>query len=226
MKKTLIIAIAIAMSINAFSQTSLGLKFGLNSNSFWAVGTQDKGKAAADIANPNYGNLIGFNFGLAFNSEMGDVGHFQMEISYSQKGNAAKHSKAFDRYTYIDFKPLFNLGGGGDKWRIYAQIGPSFNFWLSKASYDPIWGKFIPGSDKFLSATEDENAINNIRADFGVVLGFGFKYKVGPGWILLNPRYELGLAPHTIIDLGGSDDGGVGVMNRGMSLNMGYLFEF
>jgi len=226
MKKTLIITIALFLSIGAFSQTSFGLKFGLNSSTFWAVGTKNLGEPMAKTLNGTYGNLTGFNVGLVFNNRMGDVGGFQMELLYSQKGNSAKSGKAFDRYTYIDFKPLFNLGGGGDEWKLYAQIGPSLNFWLSKASYDPIYGKFIDGSDKFLSATEDENAINNIRIDFGIVLGVGFKYKLGPGWILLNPRYEMGFVPHTIIDLGGSDDGGVGVMNKGMSITTGYLFEF
>ena len=226
MKKTLILIFTIALGVNTFAQTSLGLKFGLNSNTYWAVGNKSLGEPAADVANSTYGNLIGYNAGLAFNTKMGDVGSFQLELLYSQKGNSAKSTKAFNRATYIDLKPLFNLGGGGDKWRVFAQIGPSINFWLSKADYDPVFGKFIPGSDKFLSATEDEDGTNNIRVDFGVVLGFGFKYKVGPGWILLNPRYELDLVPHTIVDLGGSDQGGYGIMNKGMSITTGYLFEF
>jgi hypothetical protein len=117
---------------------------------------------------------------------------------------------------------MFNIGGGNDTWRAYAHFGPSINIWMSKKTMDKD-GKFIDGSDEWENASEDENGSTDIRLDIGFVLGAGFKYKLGPGWALINPRYEMGFIPSTIVDLG-SD--GYGEVNRTFSINLGYLYEF
>jgi len=228
MKKLLLLIVVASLGYGVSAQSQFGLKFGLNQSRLRPVfdSTNDKADRKANYDDFT-DNLMGLNFGIVYNSAGDKAFRFQAELAFSQKGianvdNTGKKMSA-SRYTYIDFKPLFNIGGGGDSWRAYFQFGPSINFWALKKSYDKD-GKFIDGSDEWDTDSDEEGSGSfDVRGEVSVLVGVGFKYKLGPGWVLVNPRYEWGITPTTIIDLGND---GYSEANRTFSFNMGYLFEF
>lgn len=223
--KRILLTLAIAsFTIGAFAQFQMGAKVGLNSSKITTAYdlTND-----ADLHSDLYDDVISSTTGVYFAFVMntgGNVFSFQPELAYSQKGYKVKvgDEEMKYRYNYIDFKPLFNVGGGTSDWKVYANFGPSLSFWLSKKAYDKN-GKGIDDSQKWDNSSESENGPTDIRADLGFVFGLGFKYHLGPGWVLLNPRYEWGFVPQTIHDTGSE---GFGEVNRTFNINVGYLFEF
>ena len=228
MKKLLLVIVIASFGLGATAQTQFGIKFGLNQTKLRPFLDSTNDKADRKKNYDDYtSSLMGYNFGIAYNSGSDKAFRFQAELALSQRGvvylNSDGEKVRADRYTYVDFKPLFNIGGGGDNWRAYFQFGPSVNFWLSKKSYDKD-GKFIEGSDKWGTHREEEGSgYFDVRAELGVLVGAGFKYKLGPGWLLVNPRYEWGITPATIYDLGND---GFSEVNRTFSINLGYLYEF
>ncbi len=228
MKKILLLITVITLSFNAFSQFQIGLKGGLNLTTLKAAYSTG---GLADKVQESWNNNIQSKSGLGLGFVMsvgGSVFRFQPEFVYMQRGTGIKGSSSEFKTNYFDTKLLFNIGGGGERWKIYSQFGPSFNFWLSKGVYDKN-GKLVPGTDKWEDGTEttlpngETASTRDIRFDIGFVLGLEGRIKVGPGWILINPRYEFGVIPQTINDLGADVYSRV---NRDISLNTGYLFEF
>ncbi len=228
MKKVFLTLAIASIAFGSFAQTQLGLKLGYNSSKITTafITDNDNKDMIQDVYKDFIGSTTGFNIGLVYTSTTDKVFSFQQELSFSQRGfeilDADKKSVGNTRMNYIDIKPLFNFGGGADNWRAYAQVGPSVNIWMSKASYDED-GTFEDKSDEWQNATADEDGENDIRVELGFVAGIGFKYKVGPGWLLFNPRYEWGLTPTTIVDTGSK---GYAIVNRTLSINAGYLYEF
>ena len=230
MKKLLTIGLLIALTFGAYAQKQLGLKFGYNSSkvttAYNNIDNETQKQSIEDLYDDYSSSLGGMNIGLAFNSG-GELFSFQLEVAYSQRGvrmlDADKNKSGYRRLNYIDTKPLFHVGYGTDTWKAYAQFGPSLNFWMSKKSYDKD-DKFIDESDKWKTETdESKNGSLDWRGELGIVLGAGFKYKVGPGWALINPRYEWGITPKTTHDMGSK---GFAEVNRTFSINLGYLYEF
>ncbi len=222
MKKTLLVIAITALSFSAFAQFQIGLKGGLNLTKLkgaYAMGTF--GEAAKDETNKLYEMKSGLGYGVVMS--MGNDGfRFQPEFMYMQRGANIKDSKMEARTNYFDTKLLFNVGGGNEAFKIYGQFGPSFNFWLSKGLYDN--GDLVPGSDEWNKDSGILVKVSDVRFDISVLVGIEGRLKMGPGWLLLNPRYELGLLPQTIFEMG--DDDGYGIVNRDISINLGYLFEF
>lgn len=227
MKKLLLLVAVVSISFGAMAQFQMGAKFGLNMSKLKPAYITSNN---ADVLNKTYDentkSALGMNLGFVMCLGGGKVFSFQPEFAFAQRGsryvdNDGK-TMATEKMNYFDVKPLFNLGYGGDSWRAYFQFGPSINFWLSKKTLDAD-GKFIDKSDEWHNDSEDVDGSTDVRLDIGWVMGFGFKYKLGPGWILFNPRYELGILPTTIYDLG-SD--GFSTVNRTISINAGYLFQF
>ena len=227
MKKLLLLVAIASISLGSFAQKQFGLKVGLNLAKISTVyNTDDDAKDYLDKAEDYRAYTSGLNIGVAFNTG-GENFSFQPELAYSQRGydilDMDKKAAGYARYNYIDIKPLFNWGGGNDVWKAYAQFGPSINFWLSKKTYDKD-GDIIDKSDEWAEDNDEDGAGRlDIRGELGFVLGAGFKYKVGPGWALVNPRYEWGLSPMTIVDTGSK---GYAIVNRTFSINVGYLYEF
>lgn len=224
MKRVLLTLVIASFTFGAFAQFQMGAKVGLNFSKIRpAYDLTNTADETADMYDEYISSTPGAYFAIVMNTG-GNIFSFQPELAYAQKGFKIKmgDDEMKYRYNYIDLKPLFNVGGGTADWKVYANFGPSLSFWLSKKAYDKD-GKGIDDSQKWDDSSEDEDGPTDIRADLGFVFGVGFKYHVGPGWVLINPRYEWGFVPQTIHDQG-SD--GYGDVNRTFNLNVGYLFEF
>ena len=251
MKKLLFTLAIASFTFGSFAQTQIGLKLGWVSSKATSMYVKKEAKteeAAASFKN-NVAPTTGYNVGLAM-SFGEDIFTFQPEVLFAKRGYmlndqpytdsdnlgaliasdiAGKHENIKYTNTYVDLKLMFNFGAGDDDtWRVFAQIGPSLNFWLSRDADYVSWdnydgdGNYL-ASNEFRASSEKQDGYTDIRLELGVVLGMGFKYKLGPGWILINPRYEWGVSPMTIVDTG-SD--GYARASRALSVNTGYLFEF
>jgi hypothetical protein len=230
MKKLLLLVAIATLGLSASAQFSMGLKFGANINTvkpaYFTTTSAVKDNIVEgydDFTAP----LTGMNVAFVMNTG-GKIFSFQPEFAFSQRGAKAVDANgdlvAKFKANYFDLKPMFNIGGGTDTWRVYSHFGPTINVWLSKKATDKD-GEFIKGSDEWATGEEDLMGASetDIRLDVGFVFGAGFKYKLGPGWALINPRYEMGFVPQTIQDLGND---GYGEVNRTFSINFGYLYEF
>ena len=250
MKKVLLTIIVAAISLGGFAQFQMGLKGGLNiSKTKIAYDSRENADDYADIYDEFNDSKAGLNIGLVLNmGEDEGIASFQPEFMFSQRGGTTYDSKIEDfnlvrgeesgkyKANYFDIKLLTNMGGGGDNWKVYGQFGPSLNIWLSKWEYDTdgnlksTWyyeeGELpvYETSDTWHNQKDaDKNGEYDLRIDLGLVVGVGFKYKLGPGWLLVNPRYEFGIAPTTINDTGSN---GYSLVNRTLSFNLGYLYQF
>jgi len=225
MRKVLLILMSAFIVSTAFSQFQIGPKFGLNfsKQKYHEYGTSN-GLITVDDINNNIRTKSGIGFGLMMNIGGDHVFNFQPEFTYIMRGSNRVDNDGNNLNTrknnYLDIDFLFNLGKTvNGKWRIYGILGPSIDIWLSKGIYDKD-NKFIDDSDKFYN---DGTAVD-VRIDFAFVLGAGFKYKLGPGWLTFSPRYKVGVIPQTIYDNGG--DSSVGITNKGFYLDFGYAFQF
>jgi len=232
MKKGLII-LAIAMfSTSAFSQFQIGPKFGMNFS-------KQKGHTTGSVSELLYGDFndnvrskMGTQFGFMMNMGGDHVFNFQPEFMYVNRGYKYVDSDGNLLYTqknnYLDIDLLFNLGKTTNStWRVYGILGPAIDVWLSQGAYDKD-GEFIAHSDEF-SFDDGNNSVvyTDVRVDVSFVFGAGFKYRLGPGWLIFSPRYKWGFVPqHSKQYLNSSDNDFFYLTNKGFYLDFGYAFQF
>lgn len=221
MKKVLLILAAAFIVSSAYSQFQVGPKFGMNfSKQAYHNYGSDVEQSEIDDVNADFRRKMGFGFGVMMNIGGDHIFNFQPEFMYINRGTGFEDG-SYSSNKYIDVNLLFNLGKTtGSTWRAYGIIGPSFDYWLSKKSYD-VDGGYISGSDKFYN--NELGMVTDIRLDVSFVLGAGFKYRLGPGWITFSPRYQFGAIPQVVFE---GSTGSIGATNNGFYLDFAYAFQF
>ncbi|RQO39362.1 PorT family protein [Chryseobacterium sp. KBW03] len=159
-------------------------------------------KAGINFANQSIKNVngekskISFQAGLGVNIQTG-VKNFsiQPEVNFISKGTKFKNSFGNETYNfnYIEVPVLAKYSFGP----VYVNAGPSIGFLMGK-------------SDKIKAAYGKTKTI-----DFGVQMGAGIAIPAGPGKMIIDGRYNLGLSNI-------SDEKGVDVKNRGFAVSLGY----
>ncbi|PWN65597.1 porin family protein [Chryseobacterium viscerum] len=159
-------------------------------------------KAGINFANQSIKNVngekskISFQAGLGVNIQTG-VKNFsiQPEVNFISKGTKFKNSFGNETYNfnYIEVPVLAKYSFGP----VYVNAGPSIGFLMGKS--DKI--KAVYGKTKTI--------------DFGVQMGAGIAIPAGPGKMIIDGRYNLGLSNI-------SDEKGVDVKNRGFTVSLGY----
>ncbi len=159
-------------------------------------------KAGINIANQSIKNVNGeksktsFQAGLGVNIQTG-VKNFsiQPEVNFISKGTKFKNSFGNQTYNfnYIEVPVLAKYSFGP----VYVNAGPSIGFLMGK-------------SDKIKAAYGKTKTI-----DFGLQMGAGVAIPAGPGKMIIDGRYNLGLSNI-------SDEKGVDVKNRGFAISLGY----
>ncbi|KAB1231878.1 porin family protein [Chryseobacterium viscerum] len=159
-------------------------------------------KAGINFANQSIKNVNGekskvsFQAGLGVNIQTG-VKNFsiQPEVNFISKGTKFKNSFGNETYNfnYIEVPVLAKYSFGP----VYVNAGPSIGFLMGE-------------SDKIKAAYGKTKTI-----DFGVQMGAGIAIPAGPGKMIIDGRYNLGLSNI-------SDEKGVDVKNRGFTVSLGY----
>jgi len=159
-------------------------------------------KAGINIATQSIKNVNGeksktsFQAGLGINIQTG-LRNFsiQPEVNFMSKGTKIKNNFGSQTYNfnYIEIPVLAKYSFGP----VYVNAGPSIGFLMGK-------------SDKIKSAYGKTNTV-----DFGLQMGAGLAIPAGPGKLIVDGRYNLGLSNI-------SDEKGVNVKNRGFTISLGY----
>lgn len=192
MKKFLAIT-AIVLGLGVQAQTTTPKK---------ELGIELIPKAGINIANQSIKNVNGeksktsFQAGLGVNIQTG-IKNFsvQPEVNFISKGTKFKNSPGNETYNfnYIEVPVLAKYSFG----LAYVNAGPSIGFLMGK-------------NDKVKAAYGKTKSI-----DFGLQMGAGVAIPAGPGKVIVDGRYNLGLSNI-------SDEKGVDVKNRGFAISLGY----
>ncbi len=130
--------------------------------------------------------------GLLAGVELG-FGLIQTGINFTQKGVKGEGDGLNLTITtnYIEIPLLARVGFGSDNFKVYVNAGPSLGFALG-GKLKGESGSVSAEEDLTFGKGEDDTFENSI--DFGLQFGTGIGYTVGPGQIVLDLRYGLGLS--------------------------------
>jgi hypothetical protein len=182
-----------ALACPVFARTGLvdiGLKGGLGLSSYW-------GKNAADSAGMATTMRSGICAGAMLALNVNEFIAGQVEFLYSMKGKSAigdyaTYSKGITVKTdYFEIPLLFRFSYPvGEISRLVLYAGPTFSFLISSKEDSTV--QYQPSQTMKTDVTFDMRPQTN-RYDIGVTVGGGMAVKGGPGNVLFEVRYTLGL---------------------------------
>lgn len=142
---------------------------------------------------------VGFQGGVGFNVSTG-LGAFsvQPELNFLNKGTKVKVAggNADLKLNYLEVPLLAKYSFGP----VYVNAGPSLGLLLDKES-----------------KVRNQYGEKLKKLDFGVQMGAGLAIPAGPGKVIVDGRYNLGLS-----NLGKVND----IKNRGIMASLGYAIPF
>jgi len=165
------------------AQPSMGPKLGLGFSKITNIGGDADIKSAANTR---------MHLGVVFNFIGGKVFSFQPEILYMQKGFkmiSTEEKNVFYKLNtnYFEIPAMFKFSFGSEKIKGFFDIGPYFAYWASaKNKYRDDPDENVQQEDYTFDNDDD------MRLDVGLGFGGGVSYKLGPGKIVLDLRYDLG----------------------------------
>jgi hypothetical protein len=239
MKKTLLLfALALTFGAAAQAQVSIIPKGGLTLSTISYEKT-----ANFSIEEEESKSTTGFVAGLGFNIPITEDGFFsvQPEVLYLQKGYRVDYSNALgsldleEKFNYVEVPVLGKVNFGTEKIKLYVNAGPSFGYALD-GKYESVVKAgplSLNTSGKNIFEAEPDNSTGDDayfdpkyynRLDIGLQFGGGIGLAVGPGAVLLDARYGLGL---TNFYKGNTDnssnaDNDPNIKNRVFAFTLGY----
>ncbi len=185
----------------------------------------------------------GFVAGIGFNIPITEDGFFsvQPEVLYLQKGFRIDYSNTLgsldleEKFNYLEIPVLAKVNFGTERIKLYVNAGPSFGYALN-GKYESVVkagplslttsGKNIFEEEPENSTGDDQyyNPEYHNRLDIGVQFGGGVGLTLGPGAVLLDARYGLGLTNFYKGDTGNnsSADDDPNIKNRVFAFTLGY----
>jgi hypothetical protein len=172
--------------------------------------------------NKERSSLAGLQVSLTGKYNFSELLGLQTELQYSQKGEVTIMTGSTDTtyrvktiINYLTLPVLFTASHSFDKILIYGNLGPYIGIGLSAKT--KIKGP-IEGTEKREFKKGDQ-----ARFDLGLCIGAGAGYRLGPGDIILDIRYDLGF-----IDTYSTPDEIKGnnykaTKNRTLGVSIGYI---
>ena len=140
---------------------------------------------------PNFGIAGGFTSNLAFSK----VVSLQMELIFIQKGMRYKSTSVESRsrmyVNWVELPIMIQASFPVGETEMYVNAGGFFAVAIN--------GRSIAKNDNGTGELETEKTDLDFgegglnRVDGGIPVGFGFLFKAGPGHLVLDFRYEIGL---------------------------------
>ncbi len=247
-RTTLLIATLVVMTISASAQYgskgsssgfSLGAKSGLNLA--WVT---------AEI--PDRLNRVpatGLQIGAVANIGVNENFSIQPELLFSQKGYKTKDdgtipdmswsSKFIKNYIEVPVMAKVTFGNDNSGARVYLNAGPYIGIWASgkmksRYSYEGDSDTEIELIDPDDFRMEDGESIAYNRVDFGLSFGGGVAIAAGPGNLILDVRYNIGLSDQMRFDDKSqwkdlykelTGESYKNTANRAVGLSVGYAFS-
>lgn len=143
----------------------------------------------------------GLTLGAGFNFALGETFSIQPELLYIQKGSKQVFGSASlsNRLNFFEIPVLGKVSFGSETVKAYVNAGPSLGYALggrmtAKDDGETESVKVRFGDEKstdevYYLSTDDFN-----RIDLGLQFGAGVGFQVGPGTLLLDARYGLGMS--------------------------------
>ncbi len=198
----------------------LGVKGGLNLSSTYGIDyKEDKGMLPGPV------------IGAGLQLKLASVFAIQPEVLFSSKGIKLKEKDVTTRtiLRYLEIPVLFQfLIPASDVVVPQFYAGPAIAF---KTGFD-IKAEYMDKELDIPNSEIDEAEDMLKSVDFGIAMGAGLGFKAGPGRLILDVRYTLGLT--SIQDISDevkevADALGISIdkeRNMALSFMLGYMFEF
>jgi opacity protein-like surface antigen len=183
------------------------------------------------------GSTTGLVLGAGFNFALDQDAFFsiQPEILYTQKGFRTKTFNNADsrerQYTlnYLEVPVLAKIAFGSETIKGYVNAGPSLGFGLGGKRLKTDLNNGVAKTEEISvqfgkepeSYTGKDEFIDN-RMDFGLQFGGGVGIKLGPGSLLLDMRYGLGMSNLIDADPNQTTSDANKSQNRVIALSLGY----
>ncbi len=144
----------------------------------------------------------GLTLGAGFNFALGETFSIQPELLYIQKGSKEEFGDATlrNRLNFLEIPVLGKVSFGSETVRAYVNAGPSLGYALGGR----MTAQNEDGETEFVKVRfGDEKSTDDVfymptkyfnRIDLGLQLGAGVGFQVGPGSLLLDARYGLGMS--------------------------------
>ena len=168
--------------------------------------------------------LMGYQGGIFLQIASGDHFSLQPELNYIQKGIRYAYNTDYDQLkaTYIDLPILAKVHVGTGRLTANVFAGPYVGYWWMGKLENQTDTQKLKLNYEFDSDKSDGYADN--RLDYGAIGGLGVSFSTGNGYILLEGRYQYGLAD--LVYLSTKPDGYVSTYNRGFQASIGYAIKF
>jgi hypothetical protein len=233
MKKIFFTMFLFGLVATAYSQVSIYPFGGIN----FSRTSEDAGSQFGPFQDYiNEPALKGFRAGLGLDIPLNNFFSIAPEIMYTQKGSVFEleldpYYFNFDqRFNFVEAPLLLRFKIGTENIKIYLNAGPHVGYWLggraniAAALPDPDTNETVSeeGNFKivFQETTQDDELYyeDARRIEFGLNFGGGLLFRVGPGSIMLDGRYALGLT-----DLQRGNEGSF--KSRTLGISLGYMIH-
>lgn len=206
-------------SSNDVVRSYIGIRGGYNLSSF--DGLEAEIGAGADIK-----NLPGYMGGLVINLGLSKALSIQPEVLYSQQGVQIGEGDDFikGKVNVVNVPLLIKVAFGSPKIKFFINAGPYIGYKLSQSSELSIGGTVTKESEEFVTEYDSDGLKDNLF-DFGAIGGAGFQFNLGGPLLVLEGRYQYGMAdPQLYKDGKPASVGKTYGHNRVMTGTLGILF--
>lgn len=170
-------------AVEASAQPVIGFRLGLSMSKASTELTEFEGVDREWLTKFTGGGFIRFDAGM--------IG-VQPELLYVTKGirftDEATDDQADIRLDYIEVPILLHLQLGAGPIAPYVVAGPAFAFEAGCSLKISTEGASIE-----VDCDDDEDELERKKFDVGAMFGAGFGFAAGPGSIIVDGRYNLGL---------------------------------
>lgn len=223
----IVLSFAIMTSSISAAEISLGIKGGLN---LAKIRTDEDIAMDEDLsfANDDIKMKPGLIIGGVFGIKLHEMFTIQPEVLFSMKGIKAEvdESSLKINYNYLEIPVLLRLNIPAGSVIPNFYVGPAVAFRLGINGEAEIMGIALDLPDEEIEFMEE----NTKSVDFGLAMGGGIDINAGPGNIVLDIRYTLGLLKiqkltDEMEDFGMTEDDLSEEKNGVLSFMVGYTFN-
>ncbi len=217
----LVLGLVVAVQPLWAQTTYVGLRSGVNlARWYW--------ENDADVDKDAIKNLPGLYIAVPFEVSVTNGIFLQPELAYTRKGVRLESKETSEtgtleidartKFDYLSLDMLLKGKFGSDVPQFYILAGPG----LAYATHGKITAEATFTNSTSTSGEETEDIDfkddNVSRFDFSVLFGGGIEMPLGPGRLLLDARYSLGLQ-----NLNTEDTTDTKIFNRGVLFSAGYM---
>jgi Outer membrane protein beta-barrel domain len=163
--------------------------------------------------------------GLVFNIGVSRSFSIQPEVLYSQQGLKVVSGTDYliGKYNIVNAPLLLKLAFGGKIAKFFINAGPYIGYKLDQSAELNYLGNVLKEKHEFVK-DYDANGLKDNRIDFGGIGGAGLQFNLGGPMLVLEGRYQYGMADPTLYKDGKPAEIGSQGHTRVITGTLGLLF--